>query len=79
MNYTVMDLIILNHTYIGSKFTTQSITESIYGCKKGDQTYRKYVDDVATSLQKLAREGVLTKKRMDTGHGYAINEWERIL
>ena len=77
MNLSVQDLI-LNATHKGQQFTTQSITESIYQCKKGDRIYKLQVDEVGRELQKLAKKGKLSKERIDTGKGYYIVNWERI-
>ena len=70
---------ILQSVKIGEEFTTQSLTESMFGCKKGEQTYIQHVDEIGKVLQKLEKKGNLTKERMNTGHGYYVNKWRRIL
>lgn len=58
------------------EWTTQELTETLFNCQKKDDTvYKKYVYDVAESMQKLSRKRVVSKERIDTGHGYQICKW----
>ena len=76
MNY---EWAILHATRIGEEFTTQSLVESMFGCKKGEHDYRQNVDQVAKDLQMLAKKGHLSKERIPSGKGYMIIKWRRIL
>lgn len=57
------------------EWTTRSITERTFECKKGDAIYNNHIEDVTKDMQRLKRDGWVTGRSMDTGHGYHINVW----
>lgn len=69
----IMELM-MSDTSIG--WTTQEITETISGCKKGDLRYQHYVEVVTKDMQRLKKSGRIVGERTDTGKGWWINIWK---
>lgn len=73
---TYEDRILQHLEAIGEEWTTtQEITGILFGCEKGDAIYNNHVEDVGKDMQKLKKKGTVEFRKMDTGHGYQINQW----
>lgn len=75
MTYEERILAMLHLNPETEEWTTQSITERTFECKKGDTIYNNHIEDVTKDMQRLKRDGWVTGRSMDTGRGYYINVW----